>query len=72
MLPDTRATDVLKAAMLQRAYDLMWDGEPSACDALAEFLPSDDVTAMFGAWQDDRFPEKGRPRSKYYEKKSGT
>jgi nitric oxide reductase activation protein len=53
MLPSCGATDRLKAAMLQRCYDLMWDGDAQACDALAEFLPSADVEKMFSAWDKD-------------------
>jgi hypothetical protein len=69
MLPSTNATDRLKEAMLQRAYDLMWDGDGLACDALSEFLPERDVTTMFDAWENDQFPEKDRPRSRFYDPK---
>jgi len=71
MLPDTRAVDQLKAAMLQRAYDLMWDGNPGACDALAEFLPdcpepsanrSASYRHGFANGRDDR---RGKPRDTY-------
>lgn len=54
MLPDTAAVDRLKAAMLQRAYDLLWDGDCLACDALSEFLPSSDVERMLTAWENDQ------------------
>ena len=49
MLPSSNSTDRLKEAMLQRAYDLLWDGDTDGCDALIEFLPSDDVTKMLDA-----------------------
>lgn len=67
MLPDTRAADALKAAMLQRAYDLMWDGDAQSCDALVEFLPSKDVERMFQAWDCDQTGTQ--PRSPFYEAK---
>ena len=37
MLPSCNATDRLKEAMLQRAYDLLWDGDCMGADALAAF-----------------------------------
>jgi hypothetical protein len=64
MVPDTRAKDSLMGAMLQRAYDLMWDGDALACDALCEFLPSKDVERMFAAWESDHLGQK--PRSTFY------
>lgn len=54
MLPSCNATDRLKERMLQRCYDLMWDGDGLAADALAEFLPSKDVERMFDAWENDQ------------------
>jgi hypothetical protein len=54
MLPSCSATDRLKERMLQRAYDLMWGGDCSATDAIAEFLPSKDVDRMFEAWENDQ------------------
>lgn len=48
------AKDALKQAMLQRAYDLLWDGDCMGCDALIEFLPSRDVDEMFRAWDNDQ------------------
>lgn len=66
MLGSSNAIDRLKEAMMQRAYDLMWDGDCSGCDALAEFLPSKDVDKMFDAWESDQFPEKDKPRSRFY------
>lgn len=65
MLPSTDATDRLKAAMLQRAYDLLWDGDFSGSDALTEFLPSNDVDKMFQCWSDDQ--DGKNPKSKFYE-----
>jgi hypothetical protein len=64
-LTSSNATDRLKAAMLQRAYDLMWDGDPISCDVLAEFLPEADVDRMFAAWESDQ--EGKNPKSKFYE-----
>lgn len=54
MLPSCNATDRLKDRMLQRAYDLMWDGDAAAADAITEFLPSKDVDRMFTAWDNDQ------------------
>lgn len=65
MVPDTHALGRLKDAMLQRAYDLMWDGDCTATDAIAEFLPSADVTRMFEAWERDQDP-KTADKSKFY------
>lgn len=67
MVPDSRAKDDLKSAMLQRAYDLMWEGDCMGCDALTEFLPSAEVEAMFNAWQSDQ-DGKDAP-SKFYNAK---
>jgi predicted transcriptional regulator len=67
MLPNYAACDRLKAAMLQRAYDLMCDGDATAADAIAEFLPARDADAMFDAWLDDQ--DDGRPKSRFYEPK---
>jgi hypothetical protein len=66
MLPDCRAVDRLKAAMLQRAYDLMWEGCCLECDALIEFLPSAAVERMFAAWEKDQTDE---PKSEFYNAK---
>lgn len=69
MLPSCNAADKLKAEMLQRAYDLLWDGDAFGCDALTEFLPSRDVDLMFSAWSDDQ--EGKQPRSKFFATKEG-
>src|SRR5688572_23338666 len=53
MLPSCNAVDRLKVAMLQRAYDLLWDGDAMGCDALTEFLPSKDVDKMMACWSAD-------------------
>lgn len=58
------AKEALKKAMLQRAYDLLWDGDASGCDALLEFLPSREVEQMLEAWSDDQ--TGGKPRSAWY------
>jgi hypothetical protein len=68
MLPSCNATDRLKAAMLQRAYDLLWDGDALGCDALIEFLPSKDVDKMMACWSDDF--EGSEPRSEFYKGKT--
>jgi hypothetical protein len=65
MLPSTNATDRLKDAMLQRAYDLLWDGDSMGCDALIEFMPERDVTRMLDAWSHDF--EGDVPKSKFHE-----
>jgi hypothetical protein len=65
VLPTCSQRDKLKNAMLQRAYDLMWDGEAEACDALIEFLPSDDVGRMLDAWLEDQDAPEAR-RSCWY------
>lgn len=65
MVPDSRAKDSLMEAMLQRAYDLIWDGDFLACDALCEFLPSASVEKMFAAWASDQ--EGKMPHSAFHE-----
>ena len=64
VLPDSREKTRLEEAMLQFAYDLMWEGNCAGVDSITEFLPSDDVKAMFGAWEQDMFGDK--PKSKWY------
>lgn len=64
MLPSCNAVDRLREAMLQHAYDLMWDGDALGCDALIEFLPSADVDKMFSAWSDDQ--DGKEPYSRWY------
>jgi len=64
LLPNGSDKQRLKDALLQRAYDLLWDGNCAGCDALTEWLPSDDVTAMLDAWSDDQ--DNKTPRSKWY------
>lgn len=53
MVPDTSSLTRLKEAMLQRAYDCMWDGDPASCDALLEFLPEKDADKLLDAWSND-------------------
>lgn len=65
MVPDSRAKDTLISGMLQRAYDLMWDGRCTECDAILDFLPSKEVERMFDAWERDQ--EGKEPRSTFYE-----
>lgn len=57
--------DALKRAMLQRAYDLLWEGNCEACDAITEFLPSRDVEEMLAAWLHDH--TGGKPTSRWYD-----
>lgn len=68
MLTVGDATDRLKTAMLQRAYDLLWDGDALGADAILEFLPSRDVEALLNAWSDDfdNDRDKKHAKSKWY------
>ena len=52
-LPPGHAADRLRDAIMQRAYDLLWDGDPMGCDALIEFLPSADADKVLDAWSND-------------------
>lgn len=54
MLPNGSAKEALKKAALQRAYDLLWDGNCAGCDAVTEFLPSMDVEGMLSDWGSDQ------------------
>lgn len=63
-LPSSSATDRLRDAIAQRAYDLMWDGDPIACDALLEFLPSELATEILDAWESDQ--EGKKPKTKWH------
>lgn len=53
-LPVTTTVETLKNTMLQRAYDLLWDGHAEECDAILEFLPIRDVEQMLDAWSVDQ------------------
>lgn len=64
-LSPSNATDRLKDRMLQRAYNLLWDGDCAGCDALLEFLPSNDAERMLNAYGDDQ--DGKAPKSKFYE-----
>lgn len=64
MVVNGPAKSALVDAMLQRAYDLLWDGSWEGCDAICEFLPSDQVRAMMDAWNEDQ-EDKG-PKSPWY------
>lgn len=55
-VPDGPEKAALKAAMLQRAYDLMNEGDGTQTDAICDFLPKADVLAMFDQWERDSFP----------------
>lgn len=49
---------------LQKAYDLLCDGDGEGCDAITAVLPVDNVKEMLDAWLDD---QDGRlPRSRWY------
>ena len=63
-LPDSNATDRLREAMMQRAYDLIWDGDGMGCDALLEFLPSDSAEEILNAWENDLDEEA--PKSRFH------
>jgi hypothetical protein len=67
-LPPGTHKDRLMQAMLQRAYDLMWDGMCTECDALTEFLPSAEVDRMFEAWDRDQSADQ---KSAFYEGRYG-
>jgi hypothetical protein len=56
----------IRDLLLQRAYDLMWDGDRTACDAIAEFLPEADVQRMFDAWESDQMVKGDGERSSFY------
>lgn len=56
--------DRLRAAMRQRIYDLMWDGDSLGADAIAEFIPSSDADEAFAAWEHDI--EGKQPLTAYY------
>lgn len=66
-LADNRATDRLKQWMLQRIYDLMWDGRTEGADALAEFLPSADLDRLFAAWESDQLAKTGEALADWHE-----
>jgi hypothetical protein len=63
-----KSAQEIRDLMLQRAYDLMWDGDGGACDALIEFLPEADVDRMFNAWENDQHGKE--PKSEFYEGKA--
>lgn len=54
MLPSANPVDRLKEAMMQRAYDMLWDGNCDGCDAILEFLPSKDADIVLNAYGDDQ------------------
>lgn len=64
MLPSTNATDRLREAVMQRAYDLLWDGDGQGCDALLEFLPSKSADEILNAWDNDQ--DGNEPKSKWH------
>lgn len=62
MMPSCNAVDRFKEVMMQRAYDLLWDGFATECDALLEFLPSKDADAVLDAWDNDQNEKNARSR----------
>lgn len=50
---------------LQRAYDVLWDGDGEGCDAITAKLPDKEVRAMLDAWMDDYCDDK-TPKSKWH------
>lgn len=63
-IPNGGQKEAFKRALLQQAYDHMWDGNCMAVDALTDFLPSLDVEAMFEAWENDDLGKE--PKSKFW------
>ena len=64
LLPDTPEVELLKEGMMQRAYDLMWEGFALETDAILEFLPSECADEVLNAWDND---EQGKePRSRFH------
>lgn len=43
---------------LQRAYDVLWEGDGEGCDAITAPLPDQMVIAMLDAWQDDQMEQQ--------------
>lgn len=60
--------DALRDAMLQRAYDLLWDGDAMGCDAILEFVPGAAAEQMLAAWVADQDGKK--PPSQWYSGKA--
>jgi len=68
MLPVSAAVDRLKDAMMQHAYDLMWNGDTAGTDALLEFLPSKEADRVLDAWEADTMAVgELAARSKFYQ-----
>lgn len=63
-LPSSDAVDRLKEAMMQRAYDMLWDGDGLACDVLLEFLPSQAAEEILSAWESDQ--DDNNPKSRWH------
>jgi len=55
---------LLTEAMLQLAYDYLWDGDGEACDAVTAFLPEEPVKHMLDAWCNDWCGDE--PKSKWH------
>lgn len=64
MLPSLNAVDRLKEALMQRAYDLLWDGNCDGCDAILEFLPSKDAEIVLSAFGNDQ--DGKQPSSRFH------
>lgn len=65
MIEYTRGVERLLNEMLQRAYDLMWEGDALASDAILEFVPEAEAIKMLDAWTDDQMGKA--PKSKWYD-----
>lgn len=63
-IPNGGAKTAFMRAMLQQAYEHMWNGNTMAVDALTDFLPSIEVEEMFQAWENDDTGKE--PKSKYW------
>jgi hypothetical protein len=48
--PGAVAADALKAAMIERAWQLLDGGQWEACDALLEFVPEADASKMLNEY----------------------
>ena len=57
---------VIVTTMLQRAYDLLWEGNCQGCDAITDFLPKRMVRRMLDTWCEDQFEDDPAKRSSWY------
>jgi hypothetical protein len=63
-LPEGPIRDHLRDMMLQRAYDILCEGNGEGCDELLQFLPEDHARELLDAWLDDQISDV--PKSKWY------